>query len=423
MRGLLKMSEKERDRKVVMERVLAEEMTIREASEILCLSYRHTRRVVKRYGEQGDWGLVHRSRGRRSNRALPEEFRQAVLRRYHERYEGFGPTFAVEKLAEDGFELDHETLRRWLKDENPHQWQRKRKKHRCHRPRKEHFGELVQLDGSHHRWFGEDKAQCCLMNMVDDATGRTMALLAEQETTEAAMRLLWQWIKKYGIPRALYTDRKNVFVTDRPATVDEQLDGEEPMTAFGKACRKLGIKIIKAYSPQAKGRVERKHQVFQDRFLKELYLQDVTTIEAANRMLRGGFVTELNRKFAVKPLSVTDYHHPLPKDIKLSEVFCFEEQRTVTNDWTIRYYNRFYQILRRNTPLPRPKAKVTVRRLLNGATQIVYKGKRLRFKKIKQPERKQETARTAPPQRKRWAPPADHPWRRGLPLAARGRSY
>ena len=344
-----------------------------------------------------------------------------MLERYHARYEGFGPTFAAEKLCGDGFELDHETLRRWLMAEGQVSWRRKRKRHRQRRPRKQHFGELVQVDGSHHAWFGDGHPKSCLMNMVDDATGVSMSLMAEQETTEAAMRLLWGWIKKYGVPKALYTDRKNVFVTDREPTVEEQLAGEKPMTAFGKACGKLGIKIIKAYSPQAKGRVERNHGVYQDRFVKELHLQNATTIEAANKLLNGGFIASLNRKFAKKPLSDTDYHHRVPQGVKLREIFCFEEKRTLSNDWTIRFENRIYQILKRNNPLPRPKAKLTVRLLLSGSMQILYKGERLKFKRIATAPTEDDDKATAVPRRKhsKYTPPADHPWRGGTPLAAR----
>ena len=329
-------------------------MTIREVSQKLGLSYRQSRRSYKRFREEGDAGLVHRSRGQPSPRAKPAEFRRAVLERYRERYEGFGPTLATEKLAGDGYKLGHETLRRWLMVDG--QWSRRRKrgKHRTRRPRREHFGELVQMDGSHHEWFGAGRLRTCLMNMVDDATGATMALMAEQETTEGAMKLLWNWIERYGIPKALYTDKKNVFVTDREPTIEEQLAGEEPMTAFGKACKKLGIEIIRAHSPQAKGRVERSNGVYQDRLVKELRLRGITTVEDANKLLAEGFSEALNAKFEQEPASPTDFHRRVPKRLNLAEVFCCEETRTVQNDWTIRYNNRFYQILKENRPRHKP---------------------------------------------------------------------
>ncbi len=382
MEGHLMMSAKERRRKVEFEGVRKGRLTIKEAAARLELSYRHCRRSYKRFREQGDVGLVHRRRGRPSNRAKPPEFREAVLLRYQERYEGFGPVLAMEKLAEEGYELGRETLRTWLIEERLWQPRRKRARHREQRERKAHFGELVQMDGSHHKWFGDGEPPSCLMDMVDDATGTTLALMDRQETTSLAMRALWQWCKRYGIPRALYTDRKNVFVTNREPTLEEQLAGQEPLTEFGKACAKLGIEIITANSPEAKGRVERKHGVFQDRFVKELRLKGFSRIEEANELLQDGFVDGLNRKFARLPRSETDLHRRAPTQRELREIFCVEKVRVVTNDWTVRCENRLYQILKRNNPLPRPRHKVTVRRLLDGTIQMLYRDKKLKFKEI-----------------------------------------
>lgn len=425
MERQLLMSRKEARKKVEFEGVIAGRMSIREASRRLGLSYRHCRRSYTRYREQGDKGLVHRSRGRPSNRGKSAKLKQRVLARYRKDYEGYGPTLAAEKLAKQGDVVDHETLRRWLTADG--QWQRRRqgRKHRARRERRAHFGELVQLDGSHHHWFGQHNAQCCLNEMVDDATGATMARMAGQETTEACMRLLWQWIETYGIPKALYTDKKNVFVTDRKPTLEEQLAGQKPMTAFGKACSKLAIEIITAHSPQAKGRVERKHAVYQDRFVKELKLKGITTIEQANELLDNGFVEALNDKFAKPPASEQDFHRPVPKKLDLREVFCFEETRTVCNDWTIRYNNRFFQLLKAKTRLPRPREKVVVRRLLDGSLQLLYRERKLRFKEIAEIAQaetrpKDKTPKRAVPTTKRthYIPPPDHPWRRGRLAAA-----
>jgi len=405
MKGHLLMSAKERRRKVEFEDIRKGRLTIKEASARLGLSYRHCRRSYKRFREEGDVGLVHRRRGRPSNRAKPQALKEAVLLRYQERYEGFGPVLAMEKLAEEGYVLGRETLRRWLIEHGLYRPQRKGARHRKRRERKAHFGELVQMDGSHHQWFGDEEPASCLMDMVDDATGMTVALMDEQETTSLAMRTLWRWLRRYGIPRALYTDKKNVFVTNREPTIEEQLAGAEPMTEFGKACKKLGIEIIAANSPQAKGRVERKHGVFQDRFVKELKLQGIYRIEEANELLQNGFVEALNRKFARPPRNQTDLHRPAPTKRELREIFCFEKTRGVANDWTVRCENRFYQILKRNAPLPRPGDKVTVRRLLDGTIQLLYRDKKLRFNEIAQP-----AAPTGKP---------EHPWRPGLRTAAK----
>jgi len=228
-------------------------LSLSDAARRLKISYRQCLRSYRTYREDGAKGLIHRSRGRPSNRAKPEEFRREAIKRYDEKYEDFGPTFVAEKLAEEGLVLDHETLRRWLLAEDKWKKKRKHRKHRSRRERKAYFGELVQLDGSHHCWFGPEHPGSCLMNMVDDATGTTLSSMADEETTEAAMGTLWLWIERYGVPSALYTDKKNVFVTDREPTIEEQLAGMEPRrcVAFGKACEKLEIEIITANSPRA----------------------------------------------------------------------------------------------------------------------------------------------------------------------------
>ena len=432
MEGHLVMSAKERRRKSVFDEVQEGRMTLREASEKLGVSYRQCRRSYGRFRKEGDAGLVHRSRGRPSNRRLPKRVRKRAVKRYRERYEGFGPTLAAEKLAEEGLVMDHETLRRLLLHEGLWTKRRKRVKHRQRRERKEHFGELLQLDGSHHAWFGAERPRACLMDIVDDATGHRLATLGPEETTEAAMRVVWAWIERYGIPKAIYVDKKSVYVTSREPTVKEQLAGVKPKTAFGTACAKLGIELIPAHSPQAKGRIERTHAVYQDRFVKELALRAITTIASANNVLHNGFTEQLNTKFAREPARAVDFHRSVPKGLDLADVFCFEEVRTVQNDWTIRYQNRHYQILENNRPLPKPKDKVLVRTRLEGSVYVLFRDKPLRVRLLPMGElRKRVKARDAqeppaqpvrtPPQRPK--PAADHPWRRSaVPQAAQGKA-
>ena len=426
MEGHLLMSRKELERKTVLELVQTKRLTLVEASERMHLSYRQTLRVFSRCLAQGDAGLVHRRRGQASNRAHPASFRAKVLRRYRERYKehDVGPTLAAEKLAAEGLVVDHETLRRWLLEEGDWKKRRKRKIHRSRRARRARFGELVQMDGSHHAWFGPEHGAACLMNMVDDATGTTLGLMEYQETTSAAMRLLWRWIERYGIPMALYTDKKNVYVTGRDASVEEQLAGEEPRTAFGKACEKLGIEIITAHSPQAKGRVERFNGTYQDRFVKELALRRITTIKSADKLLEQEFCETLNAKFAQAPLEREDYHRPLPKGLGLDNVFCFEEHRVLQNDWCIRYENRYYQVLKDNTPLPKPKDKILVRTHLDGDRELLYRDKPLVFRTLSpkqvHQQRSQQVKQPAPcapskaPTTKK--PAQNHPWRQGCSL-------
>lgn len=418
MEGHLLMSRKERERVAVLAAVKAGSMVLSEAGEALGLSRRQMSRIYGRYCREGDAGLVHRSRGKKSNRRKSDELRELVLARYKERYYGFGPTLAAEKLAEEGLEVDHETLRRWLLAKGEWKRQRKRDGFRQRRERRAHFGELIQLDGSHHRWFGPDHPECCIMQFIDDATGERLAIMAAEETSEAAMLALLEWVNRYGIPRALYMDRKSVFYTDREPTLEEQLRGEIPLSQFGKVCQRLGIELIFANSPQAKGRIERAHGVLQDRFVKELALEGITGIDDANRLLHNGFMTTINQKMARLPREKKNYHRKVPKHMDLADVFCFEETRQLNNDWTVRYRNRFYQVHRsQSSPKPKPKDKIAVRTRLDGSLYLAFQEKPLRFSVCAEPPArasatdKASKAPSAPRGGKR-KPDHNHPWRR-----------
>lgn len=280
------MSEGELRRGEVLSRVKGGELKLREAAERLDVSYRQAKRLYQRYKQGGTAALQHGAAGRRLNRAKPAELRERVLALVRERYgggepDGFGPTLAAEHLAaEHGLAVDHETLRRWMQAAGLWQRRRKRAPQRKRRPPKEHFGELLQLDGSHHAWLEERGEKACLMNLVDDASVRGMFVFAGEETTWAAADLLQRWVRRHGVPQALYCDWKNVYL--RQATTRETIEGIEPRTQFGRMCEKLGIKVIGASSPQAKGRVERHHGTHQDRLVKKM------RPAGRDRRLRGG---------------------------------------------------------------------------------------------------------------------------------------
>lgn len=416
------MSKKEREKLQVLSRVKDQGMSLKDAAEALGISYRQTRRIYKRFIEEGDAGLVHRSRGKTSGFGFDSSFKEKVLSLYKCKYDGFGPTLAAEKLfEEDGIALDHETLRRWLIKEGLWQKRRKRSAYRKRRAPKEHFGEMIQMDGSHHRWFEDQAKESCLMNMVDDATTTTMSMMTEEETTEAAMRLLWAWIERYGIPEALYVDRKNVFVIDREPTIEEQLKGEIPLTHFGKACQKLGIRIICANSPQAKGRVERNHGVYQDRLVKEFRLKGISSIDRANELLFGGFFDKLNEKFAKAPADPRDRHRPVGKNVDLAAVFSFEYERTIANDYTVRFDNRLFQIVRKRD-LPPVRSRLVVQVRLDGSIHLIQKDRELEFFEIdKKPQAKAVIQLEKPKGSAAYVPAADHPWRkRALPKQLAG---
>jgi len=378
---ILLMNGKERQRKSIIDGVQNRHFTLLEAAERLLVSQRQMRRILRRYEAEGDKGLIHRHRGKRSNHACNFNFKKTILGLYQTKYRGFGPTLAAEKITEEDKQpISPETLRLWLKSEGLWDEKRKRSSYRKQRKRREQFGDLLQLDGSFHHWFGEDYPTACLMNLVDDATGTTMALFDKEETTEAAMRVLQQWIERYGVPKSIYVDLKTVYVS--PKTFKHN-DLEEGITAafthFSKACAKLGIKIIKAYSPQAKGRVERKHAVFQDRFVKELQLRNIKDIPGANALLKTYFLNHINKKFSKMPANEKNAHRDAKLFGDLKQIFCWEYTRQVQNDWTIRFDNKCYQIQKNTLLKLKAKQTITVRQHLNCSLSLWFNSNKLAY--------------------------------------------
>jgi hypothetical protein len=395
-----------------MARVKAGELRVKDAAVVMKLSYRQAKRIWRRYQAGGTKALKHGSAGRVSNRARPAKQRRKIVRMVQKKYGSFGPTLAAEHLAsEDGLQIHPETLRRWMLAAGMWKRARKRQPHRKRRERKAHFGELVQMDGSFHDWYEDRAPVACLMNMVDDATSTVEARLGDQETIWAAARVLRQWIEKYGVPVALYTDWKNVYV--REPTAKEQLHGQVPVTQFGRMCRKLDIRIIAANSPQAKGRVERGNGTHQDRLIKKMGRKKIRTHEAANRFLQEEYLAHHNTRFAREPAEPQDYHRKPPAARELEQVFCLETERSISNDWVVRYENRYFQ-LERSSDYPPRQAKVTVCEWEDGRTEIRYKGKARPHHEIEAPEPKQVAIRGVdkPPKSSHWKPPKSHPWRR-----------
>lgn len=406
----LSMSLKERKRLVVMNEVKRERLALVQAAGVMQLSYRQAKRVWQRYQQEGDGGLVHRSRGRPSGRGKPPELRQRALARYEERYEGFGPTLAAEKLAGEGFQVDHETLRRWLLESG--QWQRRRRRagHRQWRERKACFGQMVQLDGSHHDWFEGRRESCVLMVMIDDATNWTQARFFEGETTRASYDTFEVWAQAHGLPDSLYVDRDSIYRCEGLPTVAEQLAGQEPQTQFGRAMRQLGVELILAQSPQAKGRVERRHGLLQDRLVKELRLRGLRDLVRANAFLAEEFLAELNQRFTLEPASPADVHRPVPAH--LDEVLSWEASRVVQRDWTVVWEGRWYQIEREEAARNLVNRPITVRRLRDGREQLLHRRQKLRWRRL--PERPQRPPPLSRPvgRTQRTKPAAGHPWRR-----------
>jgi hypothetical protein len=326
--------------------------------------------------------------------------------------ERFGPTLTAEHLAsEDGVTIHHDTLRRWMLVAGLWSRARKRSPHRQRRERKAHRGELVQLDGSFHAWYEGRAPRGCLMTLVDDATGETLARLGAQETIWAAVAVLRAWIEAYGVPHALYTDWKNVYV--RVPNAEEQVTGAVPLTQFGRMCAALEIRIIAASSPQAKGRVERNHGTHQDRLVKKLRRVGIADAAAANTFLDTTYLREHNARFAQAPASAEDFHRRAPGRTVLDALFQLEETRVLSNDWVVQYNTRYFQVVRQSGQAP-ARSTVLVRENPAGAIEIRYRGRPLQWTELTSPPAKPVGPRVAvvPPAQSRWRPNADHPWRR-----------
>ena len=405
------MSRKERQRVGLMASVKTKELSLVEASDVLGLGYRQTKRVWRRYRLEGDAGLVHRLRGQPGKRRKDPALRSAVLARYEERYPDFGPTLAAEYLAKEKLVVDHETLRRWLLAAGKRTVRRRRQRHRQWRERKPCLGAMVQMDGSHHDWFEGRHAPCVLMVMVDDATNRLWARFFEEETTHASYDVLEGWIGRQGLPQSLYVDRDSIYRCEGVGSIADQMAGKAPRTQFGRAMEQLGVELILANSPQAKGRVERMNGVLQDRLVKALRLAGISDMESANEYLLGTYLPEHNRKFQVEPASPADAHRGIGRG--LNEVLSWEAQRVVARDWTVRHEGRRYQLDRQHEAMSLAGRTVTVRRLRDGTMQLEHRGVKLKWREVAcRPERaKAEPKVENQASRRESKPAAHHPWR------------
>jgi transposase len=401
--GELRMSSKERIRLEALRRVTRAELTVAAAAELMGLSLRQARRVWRRFNSDGDAGLVHRHRGRASNRRSNEDLRERVVKRHQDRYADFGPTLACEKLAEEGLAISPNTLTALLKARGLWERRRRRGKHRKRRERRACFGSMVQMDGSHHDWFEGRAPKCVLMVLIDDATSRTYARFYRAETTEAAFDALGRWVKRHGLPRALYVDRHSIYRDE---------DHPEKPTQFCRAAKQLQTEVICAHSPQAKGRVERMNGTLQDRLVKEMRLRGINSIGQGNTYLESKFLDEFNGRYAVKATRDQDVHRAVEVDVVLEEVLCVHEQRVVGNDWCVRWRNRWLQIAAEHASLRLAGRRVLVKQLADGRLLVQHDGRTLTVQELR--------ARPAPTKRKkpvivnnrRWKPPSDHPWNR-----------
>jgi transposase len=392
MEELLTMSKKEISRLKILEQIKKKKLTVNEATESLGISERQTYRILKRYREEGDQGLVHRSRGKPSNRGYPEELKEKVIRIYRRSYKDFGPTFFTEKLEErEDIKIDHETVRRWLRSKGEITSTRRSRGHRKKRERKTSIGAMLQFDGSHHDWFEGRGDICCLLVAIDDASSKVFLRFAKSENTLAVLKILREYVEKNGIPHSTYTDKYGVYYA------------EKEKTDFQLAMKKLSVRCIYANSPQAKGRVERSNRTLQDRLVKEMRLMGISDIDEANKFLKDSFIEDYNKRFS-HTKGLPDIHLELNSE-NLDNIFCHETKRQVRNDYTISLSGNYIQLDKSEVPLPIPKQYVILRKYLDGSLHIFNNDNQpLEFTELSsKPKVKIKEIRKAP---------SNHPWRK-----------
>jgi transposase len=418
----LEMSTRERRRLTELSLVKQGRSKVAEAARRLGLSERQTRRLWKRYKTQGDAGVIHGLRGRPSNFGHAA-VREAALTLYREKYAALNAAHAAEFLArEEHLAIPRQTLWRWLKAANLIVQTRHPRKHRRRRQRRPCVGELIQMDGSTHPWFGPAYPDCVLFVMVDDASGEVFCRFYASEDTASAFDLFGHYAKRYGLPRALYVDHDGIYVVNNEQAHEKarQAGKKPPVTQFGRAMAELDVQIIAAASPQAKGRVERMNRTLQDRLLKELALAlngwGIHDRERANDYLEREFLPRFNARFAKTPAQGTNLHRALPRGLKLEEVLCVKEARVVGQDWCVQYARRILQIARRHEALQLAGKTVEVRQYPGGTLQVCYHGTKLVIAELAtRPVAAATTPAPPPVAPTPYKPPADHPWRTGRP--------
>lgn len=370
------MSNKELLRIETIAKATNKSITQKQAVLLLNLSKRQVIRLVKRYRQSGAKGLVHALRGKKSNNRIDQQILDKAISTIRKDYRDFGPTLANEKLTEDhSFCLSTESLRKEMIKEGL--WKdKKRKKARVHQLRKRRacFGELAQLDGSPHAWF-EDRGPPCNLNIdIDDATGKIVLLFSKAETTQSYFQLLEKRIETFGLPAAFYTDKHSVFVSNKPINPDytkpnKARDKDQGQTQFARALKELGIKLILANGPQAKGRVERVAETLQDRLVKEMRLHNICDIDQANEFLQK-YVPKFNEKFNYPPSSTINMHRQVPQGLDLAKILCVKEHRVLSKNLNFQHNNSIYQIKTSRSAYTLRRMIVTIRTRHDGSITV-----------------------------------------------------
>ena len=388
MEEIVGLSGKERDRLVVLRQVKNGKLAQGKAAAQLGLSSRWIKKLMKRLRTEGDRGLAHRLRGRRSNRGHAADVRKRALKLIEERYADYGPTLAAEVLASDhSMKVNRETLRQWMSAEQLWKPRRHQIQHvHVWRARREQRGELVQWDTSEHDWLeGRSEEKLYLIAMIDDATSELTARFALHDSTEENMRLLWRYLERHGRPVEVYTDKAGLFQVNRPLHYNKHLPAAAEQTQIKRALEELGIGRIAAHSPQAKGRVERSFGTMQDRLVKGLRRAGVSTLEQANRYLWEVFEPDWKQRFGKRPASECDAHRTLRKDHKLASSLSYVETRIVNNDYTLLWFGERFQIPAGEVRPRMRRSKLRVERRLDGTLVARWEGKELLLRVCPEP--------------------------------------
>lgn len=408
---VLKVTNAELRKLKVIEQVIEKRIKRRKAARLLEISVRQVIRLVKRVRAEGAKGIVHRLRGRASNRRHEEKHKEKILVLCRKKYEGFGPTLAQEKLEElDKLYVNRETLRQWMLTEGLWEISRKGQGHREWRERKGSFGEMTQVDGSHHDWLEGRGPEVVLMGYIDDATNNVFARFYDYEGTMPAMDSFYRYAKRYGLPHSIYIDRLNAYRGHGKLSLEEELAGQErKKSQFERALEELGVDVIHAQSPQAKGRIERLFRTFQDRLIKEMRLAGVKTKEEANKFLEK-YLPVYNQRFEVRAREEANLHRQVPRDRELRQILSIQTKHVLRNDNTIRHENKFYQILNHWNGW-RPK-EVKVEERIDGKFYVTAGGRELRYREVKEPAKRLEIKRKVALPRKPAIPGPEHPFKR-----------
>jgi len=408
MKWTITMTQEELDRKTIIEQAIDKRITQREGAARLGTSERHFRRLLSRYRKKGDAGLVSGHRCKPSNNRMGEQQRQKILETLAEPvFSGFGATLLAEKLEEyKGVEVSKETVRQIMIEVGIHHPKVKQKRAHPQRERRFLSGELVQIDGSYHAWLEDRGPKGCLILFVDDATSAVLAAeFVEHESFFAYARLCKSYFRTTGLPIAFYSDKFSVFRANSKASVNK-----EAITQFNRALSCLGVDLICANSPQAKGRVERANQTFQDRLVKEMRLRHIHNYHDANVFLPE-FIHAYNRKFAVLPRSSGDAHLPLDRTIDLDFLFSVHDTRIISKDLQIQFDNVTYQIITTRPVRHLAKREVLILQDETGTVSAFLNHQLLPLKVFHKQSKPLRVVTTKSIDRQPYIPSVDHPWR------------